>query len=241
MFFGLLMGFGLSTVAQEQFTEIPSIISVLTLAVPMVIGMWYLEKWRGLLLVVILGVFALSIETLGIYTGFPYSHFSYQTELGYLLFGTTPWTVFFAWSPLVFASYLLSTYKKHRPLQAFVLFLIILVWSDVVLDPGAVARGLWSYQTDGFWYGVPLQNYLGWIFSGTIAYLIIQFFVAKTRSAHVSVQKAYPYIVFPLFFSTAIWSGVNTGYQQYLPACIGIIGLFVLLKNNSNNYNTPKD
>ena len=58
-----------------------------------------LRRWLGwsdgIKLVLILGIYALLIESCAVLTGFPYGHFGYSDHLGYRLFGYIPWTVAF--------------------------------------------------------------------------------------------------------------------------------------------------
>ena len=81
-------------------------VNVVLFAIP---TFWALRWWLGwydaIVLFLTLGVLALVIETCAIITGFPYGHFGYSELLGYKLFGYVPWTVFFAWTPLVLAAY----------------------------------------------------------------------------------------------------------------------------------------
>jgi uncharacterized membrane protein len=39
--------------------------------------------------------------------------------------------------------------------------LIMTAW-DLVLDPVMVARGHWIWESGGAYFGIPIQNYLGW-------------------------------------------------------------------------------
>ncbi|MFT5280724.1 MAG: putative membrane protein, partial [Flavobacteriaceae bacterium] len=179
LFLGI--GLGMSIIPPDQFIEAGSIIAVIIISLPAFFGLYKIYGKRGITAVLILGLLALTIETIGIHTGFPYSPFKYIMEFGYLLFGTTPWTVFIAWSPLVIGSFLLSQVWFKKIWSRLSVYLGILVSTDVILDPGAVARGLWQYSNGGAWFGVPLQNFLGWVLSGVIAYLILIFILRNSK------------------------------------------------------------
>ena len=69
------------------------------------VGEW---GWRGLRVWLLLGVYALLIETVAVKTGFPYGGFVYGADIGFKLFDAVPWTVPFAWIPLVLATLTLS-------------------------------------------------------------------------------------------------------------------------------------
>ena len=265
-----IVGLGMSIIPPEQFVEIGSIIAVVMISLPAFYGMWKIYGARGIWAILALGTFALIIESIGIYTGWPYSPFEYTMPFGYRLLGTTPWTVFIAWSPLVIGAWLLAQHWFTQNWSRFLVYIGMLVSADIVLDPGAVARGLWQYTNGGLWFDVPLQNFFGWIVSGTIAYVILRLIVKKfwipasarminnmviaSDSAAISENKKDPvissdsreispqgrddkYILIAslsLILSIFLWSGVNIGYQLWLPAIIGIIlgkvlifGLFV--------------
>lgn len=214
------VGVGMSFIPAEMFIEIGSIIAVTTISLPAFYGMYKIFGRRGIIAVIVLGIFALIIESIGIHTGWPYSPFEYTMPFGYRLLGTTPWTVFIAWSPLVIGAYLLAQTWFRQHWSRFLVYLGILVGSDIVLDPGAVARGLWEYTNGGLWFDVPIQNFIGWVISGTIAYVILRLILK-----HREIQNTkYIWIgSLSLLLSIYLWSGVNAAYELWLPAILGII------------------
>jgi putative membrane protein len=233
----LVIGLGMSIIPADQFIETGSIVAVVVISLPAFFGLCKIYGKRGLFAVLVLGLLALTIETIGIHTGFPYSSFEYMMEFGYRLFGTTPWTVYLAWSPLVIGSFLLSQVWFKQKWSRLLAYLGILVGTDVILDPGAVARGLWQYSDGGVWFGVPLQNFAGWIFSGFIAYLLLTLMLKKANN----INLEYVWLgSLSLIVSIFLWAGVNIGYELWLPAIMGIIlglillvGIFDLYKKRS--------
>ena len=213
-----LIGYIISQLPQELFHETGSIIAVCVISVPVWYGLYQIHKFTGLMIMVVLGIYALGIETIALHTGFPYSHFEYIADFGYRLFSTTPWTVCIAWSPLVIGVYTITHTWSYTPWKRWFLYILLLVSVDMVLDPGAVARGLWVYQNGGFWYGVPITNFLGWIFSGTIAYGIMTLFYKYQKNHTFNV-----WLGLPLVASLGLWSGVTIGYGMFIPAGIGIV------------------
>lgn len=221
------IGVGMSFIPPEMFVEIGSIIAVTMISLPAFYGMWRIYGRRGIYAVVTLGLFALIIESIGIHTGWPYSPFEYTMPFGYRLLGTTPWTVFIAWSPLVIGAWLLAQTWFKQNWAKFLVYLGILVGSDIVLDPGAIARGLWKYTNGGLWFDVPLQNFMGWVISGTIAYVILRL-ITKNHSiiltnSRIDIMKYIWIGSLSLLLSLFLWSGVNVGYGLWLPAVIGIV------------------
>jgi isopentenyl-diphosphate Delta-isomerase len=213
-------------------------INVILFALP---AFWATKMWLGwrdaLLLWAILGVLALIIETSAIITGFPYGHFGYSELLGAKILGYAPWTVFLAWTPLVVAAYAIArrlgegqltanSYQLLASIYQIAATAVLLVIFDLVLDPGAVKIGFWQYKGGGFFYDVPLSNFLGWLFSGAIAGVVLEiFFAFKRPLLPVPVQ-----LISSTFFIVAFWTFIAFFSGMYWPLAIGIVvvGLFAV-------------
>ncbi|MBK8464559.1 MAG: isopentenyl-diphosphate Delta-isomerase [Chloracidobacterium sp.] len=200
-------------------------INVILFAAP---AFWAAKMWLGVrdavLLFVVLGVLALVIETSAIITGFPYGHFGYSDLLGYRLFGYTPWTVFLAWTPLVLAAYFIASRLFEASIYRVILTAVTLVVFDLVLDPGAVKIGFWRYEGGGFFYGVPLSNFLGWLFSGVIAAIVIEIFTASRKP----LLPVPAQLISSSFFIIFFWTAISFFSGMYLPLLIGIVVLISL-------------
>jgi putative membrane protein len=48
--------------------------------------------------------------------------------------------------------------------------MVMTAW-DTVMDPGMSAAGNWIWEEGGAYFGVPLQNYFGWLLTTFLAYL----------------------------------------------------------------------
>ena len=104
----------------------------------------------------------------------------------------------------------LSTLRKH-PL--FYLFCgAYLMAIDLLLDPAAVKLGFWTYQYGSAYYDVPLQNFGGWVMTGTLASIVWTFAFRR--------QIVAP-LVSTLFLTCAFWSSVCFFKGLYIPAVIG--------------------
>src|SRR5215203_275467 len=135
---------------------------------------WWLGWREGTALIVTLGAYAILLEASAILTGFPYGHFGYSDLLGYRIFGLVPWTVAFAWTPLILGAYAVAANLfVNRHARVFATAVIVTLF-DVVLDPGAVLLGFWEYEGGGWFYGVPASNFAGWLVSGLIGAALIE-------------------------------------------------------------------
>ncbi len=203
-------------------------INVILFAVPV---FWATMMWLGrrdaVILFGILGVLALVIETSAMITGFPYGHFGYSELLGYRLFGLTPWTVFLAWTPLVLAAYGIAArlIAGGRLWAVRIMFVaIILVFFDLVLDPGAVKIGFWRYEGGGVFYGVPVSNFAGWLFSGAIGAAVVEIFTFFRKP----LLPAPAQLISSTFFIIFFWLAIALFSGMWMPVMIGIVVLLML-------------
>lgn len=206
-------------------SHIFSAIGMVSLALPSFAATVKWLGWRGgIILISTLGVYALVIETAAIVTGFPYGHFGYSVHLGYKLFGYTPWTVIFGWTPLVLASGAVAYRLSEKIWLRVPIIILLLLFFDLVLDPGAVLLGFWKYPAGGAFYGVPISNFAGWLFSGLLgAFLfaaLVHYFKPLLPAPAQLVQSAW----LILFF----WTGIAVFGGLLVPAVVGaavLIGL----------------
>ena len=200
-----------------------SVIFVVLFAIPSYRTLW---RWLGasaaFKVLCALGLFAIGIETFAILTGWPYGEFSYGEKIGAKL-GVVPWTVPFAWTPLVLCAAALAS--RWAPSKYFVAAVaLVLVFIDLLLDPGAVQQGFWRYKYPGAYYGVPLSNYFGWLVSGAIGALIFRGLAGdKWRSG----EAAPPGLMSSGLLIVSFWTSVCTWSGLIAPAIVGwfLLGL----------------
>lgn len=184
-------------------------------------------KKRGLLILGILGIYGLFIESLAIHTGFPYGDFIYNDLLGQKVFGLTPWTVSFAWPPILLLSYWFSRHCTRTVLvqKGWVVAGITAVTAmaiDLVLDPAAVYLGFWQWQTPGVFYGVPIVNFLGWLLSCFVGAMVLNWLWGKQN---VPVGVTYSGLAILWF-----WTIANVYMAQIIPAVVGFALLYVFFR-----------
>lgn len=202
----------------EYSLPLVSSISIVAFALPSYYFLIKNEKKKAILTIIAISTFAIIIETIGIATGFPYSEFFYGEELGFKLFGLTPWTVFFAFTPLVLGAAFYAkkflTKNNFSAKKFFILSTLILVATDLILDPVAANLGFWFWVEEGIYYGIPLQNYFGWVLSGFIATLIYYYFnkTNTTKGQELS-----------LYYSIWFYTGASFFLGLLTPFLIGVI------------------
>jgi putative membrane protein len=124
--------------------------------------------------------FGLIVEWLGHTTGVPFGAYDYAADTavsGPQLLGV-PLLV-----PLGWFAFSLIAVSLAAPGRARWLAPLALVAWDVGLDPLMVAQGFWRFE-GGFYYGVPLSNFIGWGVSGAL--LVALLLRVEPRLAHDS-------------------------------------------------------
>ena len=203
--------------ATPGISQAASIISNVALAIPC---LWGLKKWLGvpkaLQIFLMLGIFAWTFEAFSVLTGWPYSPFVYGDIMAGKIAGLVPWTVPFAWVPLLLGSgWVAHTLTKgSRSWQWLVLTAAFTTLVDVVLDPAAVAFGFWIWEQPGVWYGVPLQNYFGWIISALIGASLVR---------KLNWSAAPKLMALSSGVSLSLWTIICFALQFWLAGVIGLV------------------
>lgn len=143
---------------------------------------YWIKAIAALLWIWALGVI---VEYIGIRTCIPYGCFEYSEYVWPQFFWTFPYALFFIWPIIVvLMAQAIGRCKEFfalwsRPLGLAFVWWLLLVLLDLFLDPVAVHQGLWSYVWWGARYGVPIQNYLWWIFTWTLSSYWLVWLVPK--------------------------------------------------------------
>ena len=110
--------------------------------------------------------------------------------LGAKIFQTVPWTVFVGWTPLIIGVYaILSNYIQNR-WRTILIGAVTLTLIDMVLDPGAVLLGFWSFDTGGWYYNVPWSNFAGRLVSGSVGMFLATQLLGKTKTSFSRTYSA---------------------------------------------------
>ena len=202
---------------------------VLVMRSPLVVGVLPLFSRRAVGWIGALIAYTYAIETIGIQTGWPYGSFAYTIDLGPMLAGVpVALPVFFI--PLVVNAYLLCVLLLGERAQNTWLRLLTVsatvVAMDVVLDPGAVSLGFWTFDGGAF-YGVPLSNYAGWVLSAVVAVVALD--RAFDLGAVLARLRRCPFMLDDMVSFVILWGGINVWFGNLLPALVaGTFGLGLL-------------
>ena len=120
--------------------------------------------WRRMAFFAVWGsVIGGASELIGTTTGFPFGAYEYTSWLGPKLFGHVPYFIPLSWFAMSIVSLDLAQRVVGSRLGRIALGALFMVIWDVSLDP-AMSRAFpfWIYPEGGFFYGMPLSNWLGW-------------------------------------------------------------------------------
>jgi len=196
LYIGLNLGVGLRILNLGNTGSI--IITLVLFAFVLVFGSRR-YGWRTMLIFFgITTVISWSMESLSIATGFPFGHYHYSANLGPKL-GTVPLIImpayfangFLAWTiSHIFLNNLGSGITKRNLFQVPAIAAFVMVMWDFCIDPvTATIDGDWVWECGGNYFGVPIQNYLGWFLT---VYLIYQTFALYLRWRESGAASADP-------------------------------------------------
>jgi len=166
--------------------------------------------------ILILSIFSMIIESIGVLTGFPYGFFFYTQYLGPRI-GVVPWTVSFGWVPLVIASWALTERllkNQTSILKKAVAGSVIITIFDLVLDPGAVALKFWFWHSPGAYYNVPVINFFGWLLSGFTGMTILL--------KALKTEKPNNNLLLTAFLGNIFWTFIAIMNGMVIPIVLGI-------------------
>jgi uncharacterized membrane protein len=157
-------------------------------------------------------IISYSLEEIGVRTGWVYGPYHYSDMLGPKL-GHVPVLIPLAWFMMIYPSWVvaravLKGVEAHSvgglAALALVAAMVMTAW-DTVMDPGMAAAGNWTWEQGGEYFGVPFQNYFGWILTTFWIYmgagLLLEKWAAKAKNSF-AVMPVVVYGVYGLSYTT---------------------------------------
>ncbi len=186
---------------------------------------------KASLLIFLVFIVGLAFESIGVATGAIYGPYHYNNLLGPKFLGLVPYLIPLAWFMMAYPSYLISDRLVGSRFNPIVRILLVSVvggitmtaW-DLGMDPLMVKAGHWTWEVQGAYFGVPIQNFFGWwltTFTALILYQLLSF------RSHSQPNRAVP-------DQWAIWLYAITGLSTVIvDALIGLpgpalVGLFAM-------------
>ena len=201
---------------------------------------WYSLGGRlTALFFVISAVVSYALEEGGVATGLVYGGYHYTDYLGAKL-GHVPVLIPLAWFMMIYPSYVIaSLIVARRPagtgpglrglLAAAAASAVVMTVWDLVVDPilsGSLNRQpAWIWESGGAYFGVPIQNYVGWLVTTFIVYVVYraaeQRLGLRTAGPMTWRVAAMPVLAYGLMLVGDLLSGVT-------PVGVVPIGLVVM-------------
>jgi uncharacterized membrane protein len=209
-----------------------TILTVMAFTFALLHGSQKLGWKRILLLVALTFVVSLTFESVGVATGLIYGKYHYTAKLGIKFLGLVPYLIPLAWLMMIYPSLVIASQivpvnwktGQWRSGVAVLGGVIMTAW-DLALDPLMVYGGYWVWDMKGGYFGVPLQNYLGWW---------VTIFVAFVLFLWISGLKPGKKLPDDLYGRQAVLSYLITGAGSILfdlstgLSGPGLVGLFAL-------------
>ena len=228
----LLVGGQEGLVSQTvAFNPYLMVLAVTVMALPLIGGLAPLVDRRLVAGLGVLALFTWGIELTGVHTGFPYGEFQYERALGPMLLGSVPLFLPVFYFPILLNSYLLTLLMLGRDSslsRRYLCTLAIVIVMDLVLDPGAVALDFWGWFDGGMYYGVPVQNYLGWVLSGSVAVGILM--AILDHDAVFDRLGECEYFLDDLISFGIFWGLVNVYFFNLIPSGLALLLLALLFR-----------
>ncbi|HSH04049.1 MAG TPA: carotenoid biosynthesis protein [Anaerolineae bacterium] len=168
----------------------------------------------------LISLITFTAEYIGTHTGLLFGAYTYTDRLQPQL-GQVPLLIPLAWFMMLLPAAATIHHLNLPRHYAIPLAALALTSWDLLLDPQMVSWDLWQWHNPGLYFGIPLQNFLGWFLTALLLYTLIPF-----------PPKAYPggRLLFTLTWFLETF-GLALFWGQPGPALIGgtIMGLFVWL------------
>ncbi|GAA2315944.1 hypothetical protein GCM10010149_79940 [Nonomuraea roseoviolacea subsp. roseoviolacea] len=126
-------------------------------------------------------------ELAGVATGVPFGAYSYTEVLQPQVLGV-PVIVPVAWGGMGLAAYAIApggggAHGLGRDVARVVLGAVALTAWDLFLDPQMVRLGAWTWHDGGFYRGVPLSDFAGWLLVSLVVMAVIHGLLPEVSGA----------------------------------------------------------
>lgn len=196
-------------------------------------GLW------GLLAAFAIAGVGFGVEYVGVTTGFPFGQYVYTDMLQPKVFGMVPLAICCAWIMAAVASYEVARHLTPRGWgtngQVLATASLVLLLDLQIETVASHVNQYWIWQVAGFYYDVPLSNFVAWwltglVMAGMLA-LLDRHSVAERRAqpgTWFSISAALVYQHIPLLIyllSVLMFTAINIAYGYTLPGIVGALTL----------------
>lgn len=137
-------------------------------------------------------VIAYVLEEIGVHTGIVFGRYYFTPLMGPKL-DVIPIVIFCGWVVLIYISWVVTNLlidgspMPNRHTSYMIIFkavvgALVITTFDLIADPIGAENGWWVWLDGGSYFGVPIQNYVGWFIVAFVTYLVIGY-LFKIKSA----------------------------------------------------------
>ena len=193
--------------------------------------------WRNMFILLgVVFIVSIAFESVGVATGKIYGSYHYSDKLGPKFLGLVPYLMPAAWFMMMYSSLIIAEYtvpdlagsKIRRFLWVAAVGGVVMTAWDLSMDPAMVAGGYWTWEIDGAYFGIPLQNYWGWWLT-SFGCLLIYLAICNGRTHDVpfrkeSIPDRWAIIAYALMGASTVVVDLSTGLTGP-----GLAGIFAML------------
>jgi uncharacterized membrane protein len=196
----------------------------------------YALGWRHTLVFFALSaVISWAFEQVGVATGAIYGPYHYTDVLGVKL-GHVPLLIPLAWFMMIYPSYVIANLiaddqptgsrgsLKHIVWLSFLSAAVMTAW-DLVIDPVLSGPNVkaWIWEQGGPYFGIPIQNYIGWMLTTFTVYLVYRLFERR-----VSLRSIGPVTTAIAAMPLIAYGSIMISNSLAGPEALRVIGPFVM-------------
>jgi putative membrane protein len=233
-----------------QLPNVPGGLDVLTVVLMLFSlchALYALGARQALVFLALAAAISWAYEQVGVETGLVYGRYHYTDVLGVKL-GHVPLLIPIAWFMMIYPSYVIANLIAGGPALgshgsvgriawlALLSAMVMTAW-DLVVDPilsGPNVRA-WVWEEGGPYFGIPVQNYIGWMLTTFTVYLAYRFYErrqegrnapAGSTSTAVTAMPVLAYVA--MLFSNLLSGGAPDALRVIGPFVMGLPALAAL-------------
>lgn len=176
----------------------------------------------------------------------------YNPGLRPFFFGMVPVMSVFSWATIIYLSYTFSNFMLKAGIKKpdlkgnkFHWFILIVLLSsisglvatniDMILDPVVVAGQGWIWVDGGPYYGIPINNFVGWFFVTFIATFLFRLYESVKPKTDGSLTKSSFFttlsmiLLFVMYFCIYAVSASKMGSPEYILIGAATMGPLILI------------
>lgn len=182
----------------------------------------------------------LTAELIGTSTGWPFGPYEYTDLLGSKILGKVPFTIPLSWFYMGFTAYLLASAitgrlrLRGRTFWTLALGAWLLMAWDLALDPAMVRNKVfpfWMWYTHGVYFGMPLQNFVGWWAVGFLFMGISRAFWRENAPANIPAWLPLGMYLANMAFAMALSLSAGLWLPLVIAVTLGIIPATLALRS----------